>query len=106
MSSQNKHQKAFEEFAEKAKEQLGNSLKRLVLYGSVARGEQNGESDVDIFAVVETEKQKNQLEELAFDTSVEHEVFMVPIIDTEDEFESKKDSIFNQEVEKTGEIYV
>lgn len=58
MSSQNKHRKAFEEFGEEAENQLGDSLKKLVLYGSVARNEQKEESDVDIFAVVENREQK------------------------------------------------
>jgi predicted nucleotidyltransferase len=100
MSSQNKHRKAFEEFAEEAENQLGDSLKKLVLYGSVARNEQKEESDVDIFAVVENREQKNQLEELAFDISVKNHVFMVPLIDTEEEFEAKKDSLFSQEIDK------
>jgi predicted nucleotidyltransferase len=81
-------------------------LRKLVLYGSVARGEETEESDVDVFAVVETEEQKNTLEEIAFETSVAHEVFMVPIVKTVEEFRQKKDSIFVREVEKTGEAYV
>lgn len=101
-----KHREAFEEFAEKAEKELGDSLKKLVLYGSVARGEETSESDVDVFAVVETGEDKKVLEELAFDSSVEYGVFMVPIVKTVDEFERKKDTLFVREVEDTGELYV
>lgn len=104
--SQSKHREAFEEFADEAERRLGESLKKLVLYGSVAKGEETGESDVDVFAVVESEDQIETLEQLAFDTSVKYGVFMVPLIKTEEEFERKKDSIFMKEVRNTGDVYV
>ncbi|MFB6159427.1 MAG: nucleotidyltransferase domain-containing protein [Candidatus Nanohalobium sp.] len=104
MSSQ--HREAFEEFAEKAQEELGDSLKKLVLYGSVAKGQESEESDVDVFAVVESQEQKERLEDLAFDVSVEHGVFIVPVIKTVEEFEESKDSLFSREVMETGDIRV
>jgi predicted nucleotidyltransferase len=101
-----KQRKAFEDFAERAQEELGDSLEKLVLYGSVARGEERENSDVDVFAVVEADEDKEVVEELAFDVNVEHGVFMVPVVKTVEEFESVRDSIFVREVEKTGEAYV
>ncbi|MFO7794442.1 MAG: nucleotidyltransferase domain-containing protein [Candidatus Nanohaloarchaea archaeon] len=101
-----KQRKAFEEFVERAEEELGESLEKLVLYGSVARGEENEGSDVDVFAVVKEKSDKEVLEELAFDVNVEFGVFMVPVVKTVEEFESVRDSIFVREVEKTGEAYV
>lgn len=65
---------AFEDFAGRAEEELGDSLERLVLYGSVARGEENQDSDVDIFAVVESTAQKEFLQNLASSMSVERSV--------------------------------
>lgn len=101
-----RHRDAFEDFAEKAEMELGDSLEKLVLYGSVARGEEHDESDVDVFAVVEDKEDKEVLEDLAFDVSVEHGVFMVPLIKTSDEFREKRGSIFLREVEDSGETYV
>ena len=101
-----KHREAFNEFAEKAEEELGGSLEKLVLFGSVARGEESEESDVDVFAVVGSQEQKELLEDLAFDVSVENGVFIVPVIKTVDEFEESKDSLFSREVMETGDIRV
>lgn len=101
-----RHRDAFEEFAERAQDELGESLEKLILYGSVARGEEHDESDVDVLAVVEDSSDREVLEELAFDVSVEHGVFMVPLIKTSDEFRDKKDGIFLREVQDTGETHV
>ncbi|MFB6099817.1 MAG: nucleotidyltransferase domain-containing protein, partial [Candidatus Nanohalobium sp.] len=51
--TESKHREAFRDFAERAEEELGGSLEKLVLYGSVARGEEDDESDVDVLVVVE-----------------------------------------------------
>ena len=101
-----RHREAFEEFAERAQEELDSSLEKLVLYGSVARGEETESSDVDVFVVVGSEEYKEVVEELAFDVNVEFGVFMVPVVKTVEEFESVRDSIFVREVEETGEVYV
>lgn len=50
------HREAFEEFAEEAKDEPGDALNKPILYGSVARGEETQNSDIDVFAVVETEE--------------------------------------------------
>ena len=81
------HRSAFETFAQRAREELGSSLRTLILYGSVARGEQTVESDVDAFAVVETADQKQLLERLGAEIGVEHGMLVVPIVKTEREYE-------------------
>ncbi len=101
-----RHREAFEELAEKAEEELGDSLEKLILYGSVARDEQTEESDIDVFAVVGDESQIEVLRDLAFDVSVDYGVFIVPLIKTSEEFEDKRETIFIREVENTGEVYV
>lgn len=64
------HREAFEDFAEKASDRLGDSLRELILYGSVARGEEDEGSDVDVFAVVEDESDLAFLRKLAYDIGV------------------------------------
>ncbi|MFO7794444.1 MAG: nucleotidyltransferase domain-containing protein [Candidatus Nanohaloarchaea archaeon] len=101
-----RHREAFEEFAEEAQEELGESLEKLVLYGSVARGEENEESDVDVFAVVDSEEDKKELRDLAFETGLDYEVSFSPIVKTEEEYLNVKDTVYGREVRSTGEAYV
>jgi len=65
-----RHRRAFESFAEEAEQRLGDSLKELYLYGSVARGEETEESDVDVFVVVDSEEDLRVLRELAYEVGV------------------------------------
>lgn len=101
-----RHRDAFEDFAGSVDEELGDSLERLVLFGSVARGEEGDESDVDVLVVVGDEDDRDVVEDLAFEASVRHGVFMVPLVKTVDEFREKKDSLFVKEVLDSGETYV
>lgn len=104
--STSRHREAFEAFAEQVQEELGEDLHKLVLYGSVARGEETEASDVDVFVVVETEQQKQYVEEVGAELGVEHGVLLVPIVKTADEYPAVKDTIFGREVAETGEVYV
>lgn len=97
---------AFEAFAEKAEEELGDSLKKLVLYGSVARGEETEESDVDVFAVVASVDQKRKLQDIAFEVGMEYGVSFSPVVKTEEEYRRVKDTVYGREVRDTGVAYV
>ena len=99
------HRSAFQAFAREAERELGSSLKKLVLYGSVAKGEATEESDVDIFAVVETREQADLLRDIAYRKGLEHGVAMSPVVKTVDEFREIKDTVYGREV-LAGEVYV
>jgi predicted nucleotidyltransferase len=101
-----RHREAFEDFAERAQEELGDSLEKLVLYGSVARGEEREDSDVDVFAVVEAEEDKRKLRDLAFETGLRYEVSFSPIVKTEEEYLDVKNTVYGKEVRSKGEAYV
>lgn len=101
---ESKQRQAFEEINRVAQEELGDSLKKLVLYGSVAREEETSESDLDIFSVVETREQKTWLEKEAAETGVDHSVLVSAIVKTEEEYEKMRDSSFAEEVMETGEV--
>ncbi len=101
-----KHRAAFEVFAGRVQEELGEDLHRLILYGSVARGEETEESDVDVFVVVEDEEQVELIDGIAFDIGVEYGVLLIPIVKTVEEYRSVKDTVFGREVQETGEVYV
>lgn len=104
--SKSVQREAFDEFLEEAREELGDSLKKVFLYGSVSRGEETEKSDVDLLAVVESKQEKRELEDIAFETGLEHDVSFSPIVKTKEEYEKVKDTVYGREVRSTGEIYV
>ncbi|MFB6100551.1 MAG: nucleotidyltransferase domain-containing protein [Candidatus Nanohalobium sp.] len=104
--SESKHRKAFEDFADRAQEELGNSLQKLVLYGSVARGDETRRSDVDVFAVVEDGDDLDILRDLAFDVGVmEHGVSISVQGRVTDEFEGFSETSYLRNVERDGVEY-
>ena len=72
------------EFARKAKSTLGSELISLTLYGSAARGTATSESDVDIFAVVTNNHNKEKLFDIAAEFLKEGILFSI-ISETPDE---------------------
>jgi predicted nucleotidyltransferase len=107
MNEESKHRKAFEEFAEEAQDELGESLKKLILYGSVARGDEKDGSDVDVFAVVESKEELEKLEDIAFDIGVmNYGVFISVQGQEEENFRQRKNHPFIKTVLGEGEAYV
>lgn len=104
--SVSKHREAFQDFAEEAEEELGSSLSRLYLYGSVARDDESEFSDVDVFAVVEDEGCIDELYDLAARVGRRHGVHLAVVARTSDEFERTKDSFFTRQVIETGEAAI
>ena len=93
------------EFARKAKIALGNELVALVLYGSAARGTVTSESDLDIFAVVKDEQDKEKLFDIAAEFLKDGVLFSI-ISETSDEFArlKKMRSPFMDTVLKEGRV--
>lgn len=63
----------------------GSHLKRVILYGSYARGDYTTDSDVDIMILVDLdEKEMDQysdaLSELGFEYNVGHDIWMMPVV--------------------------
>lgn len=100
------HREAFNQVVEEAREELGESLKKLVLYGSVAREEHESHSDLDIFAVVENREHKKWLEQRSAEIGVEYSLLISAVVKTEKEYEKIQDSSYAEEVMETGEIHV
>lgn len=100
------HYEGFQDFAEKARQELGGSLKEMILYGSVARGEESERSDVDVFALVETKDDLERLQDLAFDIGVlKHEISINVQGDTVERFEGFSSSSYLRNIKKEGESY-
>ena len=79
-------------------------VKRAVLFGSVSRGEENYNSDIDLFVLVESEKNKKKMEEFLQDMSVKCGKLYGNVLGfyllTEKEFAAKKNLAIIRNVEK------
>ena len=56
MCSQTTLQKVLNQTENRMKELFGDSLKSVILYGSYARGDYNGDSDIDIMVLVDIDR--------------------------------------------------
>lgn len=100
MEAESEHGRAFREFAARAHAQLGDSLRRLILYGSVARGEEHADSDIDVLAVIDTPEDKRTLHELAFEVEIEHGIILSVVLRTPEEYRAMKGSRFEEAVNR------
>lgn len=70
---------------------LGNTLSKIIVYGSYARGEQQENSDIDIMILttlsdVEIEAAERKIFDLAFNYEMDHGVVINPVIKNEEHF--------------------
>lgn len=98
--SESVHRRAFDAFATRAQDRLGESLHSVTLFGSVARGEQRSDSDVDILAVVEKAEDKRVLHDLAFEVEVESGVVLSLLVRTPAEYAAMDGSQLDRELEQ------
>jgi predicted nucleotidyltransferase len=80
--------KALEAFLEKLQKQEGKNLLRVVLFGSVARGDSESDSDIDVFVLVENGTRaelRERIVDLAMDINLEEgesKIYISPLIST------------------------
>jgi predicted nucleotidyltransferase len=94
------HRLALEEFTNKAKVLLKNNLVDILLYGSVARGEEKAHSDIDIIVVVKKNVFKTQmrLAAIAFDILLKTGEYIS--VQTMKSADLKRDTIFMRNVRR------
>lgn len=78
-------------FAQQIKDIYGNSLKKVIVYGSYARGDYQESSDIDIMILVdvsdtEIKKRFNSVCDLAFDYELEYGIVISPLVKNEEHF--------------------
>ncbi|MBR2587735.1 MAG: nucleotidyltransferase domain-containing protein [Bacilli bacterium] len=96
------------EFTKKVRELLGDRLKKIILYGSYARGDYNKKSDVDIMILTdltfeEIEKYRDEISDIAFDIELDKGIVISPVLKNIDKFNARVDVIpFYTNVQKEG----
>lgn len=97
-------------FNEKVKEVLGNRLKKIILYGSYARGDFNNSSDIDIMILTdctfeEIEEYRDIISDIAFDIELENGIVISPIIKNIDKYNARVNIVpFYKNVQKEGVV--
>lgn len=101
------HERAFESFARRAQEAIGDSIHELLLFGSTARGEARGiDSDVDVFVVLDTTEHEDELRDIAYEVQLEYGVVLSLHVKSKERFEERKDHPFIKNVLRDGRSYV
>ena len=105
-----KMDKILNEFVNGIHNILGNRVKKIILYGSYARGEYNNESDIDIMILTDLEdneivEYRAIISDFTFDLELENNVCFSPIIKNIDKFNYWIDTLpFYMNVQKEGII--
>lgn len=86
----------------------GAGVEKIVLFGSVARGDERPDSDIDVFVVVKNEKDKARAELGLLDAALElYDTVgnrLSTVVYTRKEAERKRDSGLLKNIEKEGRI--
>lgn len=103
------HEQAFEEFAGRLTDEFGAEIERIILYGSVARGDVREDSDVDVLIVTPTEQARETVSDrassAAFDVMLEYDVIVSPMCVTTAEFEQQENGPHLTNVRREGRPY-
>ncbi|RAP48502.1 MAG: hypothetical protein BZ136_04890 [Methanosphaera sp. rholeuAM74] len=78
---------------------------KIILYGSVARGDDTEESDIDILIVTtDSDELSDEINSIAVDIILEKDEFISPHVMSKDHFEKTKDYPFLKNVLEEGVI--
>lgn len=100
------------EFSDEIRKMYGSRLKKVILYGSYARGDYTENSDIDImvlttFTEKEIEQEEKAVFDLAFDFQMKYFVDISVIVKNEEQFNYWLDALpFYDNVQKEGVVLV
>ena len=104
--------KEIQAFVNQVKEILGKRLKKVILYGSYARGDYNKQSDVDIMILTdlsfeEIEEYRDRISDIAYDIELDTGIILSPVIKYIEKYNSRISFVpFYKNVEKEGVVLV
>lgn len=95
-------------YVEEIKNIYGEYLRKIILYGSYARGEATESSDIDIMILVtlddmEIKEYSDELSSITFDMNLDNDLTIMPIVKNEEHFKKWIGAYpFYRNVEKEG----
>lgn len=104
--------KEIQKFIKQVRKLLGKRLKKIILYGSYARGDYNQQSDVDIMILTdlsfeEIEEYRDKISDIAYDIELNTGIILSPVIKNIEKYNSRIHFVpFYKNVEKEGVILV
>ncbi|WP_227378074.1 nucleotidyltransferase domain-containing protein [Haladaptatus halobius] len=100
------HEQAVEAFTAAARNEFGNQIEDLIVFGSTARGDTRGiDSDIDIFVIVTDEAIIDDLRDLAYDVQLDYSVVVSVHVQTTERFAERKNHPFIKHVLSEGRSY-
>lgn len=105
-----KIEKSIQKFVVEANKMFGNRIKKIILYGSYARGDYKDNSDIDIMILTDmTDKEiveySEKIWDFAYDIELENDVLISPTIKNIDKFNYWLKALpFYMNVQKEGVI--
>ena len=108
----NKIDIVLKQFIEELSKLLGNRLKKVILYGSYARGDYDKNSDLDIMILTElTEeeliKYRMKIRDIACDLEFDNDIVISPLVRNIEKYNNRIDIIpFYMNIQKEGVVLV
>lgn len=99
-------------FIKSVQELLGDRLKKIILYGSYARGDYKNNSDVDIMILtdlneIEIEEYRDKISDIAYDIELDTGIMLSPVLKNIEKYNSRIDVVpFYKNIEKEGVVLV
>ncbi len=100
-----REKKVIKSFVKELKENLGNEIITILLFGSKVRGDFEQDSDIDIFILVRKRAViRDKISDIAADYFFEYNIPLAPVVYSLFEYEKNKElgSFFFEQVEKEG----
>ncbi len=91
-------------------EVFGDRAKKVILYGSYARGDYRGNSDIDVMILTDLDEEelieyRDKLWDLAYDIELENNVILSPLVKNIDKFNYWLEALpFYMNVQKEGVV--
>ncbi len=105
-----KIKKSIEEFLNETNKMFGDRVKKIILYGSYARGDFNTSSDIDIMILTDLTDEEiveygERIWDFAYDIELKNDVLISPLIKNIDKFNYWLEALpFYMNIQKEGVV--